>query len=165
MAKRRRMSTRRASTTRRRPAARRRSYKRIRTAVYKRNPGVVGILTRGVKDAAVAVAGKTVARFVGQKLPAFVPGQTGQVLNSAIVAAAIGMLGSRFVGADMARLMVQGALQAPIETALQPVLSGIGLASYPMRPRLAAYSLPALAGYPTTPTPNLASYPNMMAAY
>lgn len=170
MAKRRRSVTRRATATRRRrPAtARRRSYKRIRGAVYKRNPGVVNVLVRGVKDAAVAVAGKTVGRFIGQKLPAFIPGQAGQAVNAAIAAAAIGMLGSRFLGADMARVLVQGAMQAPIESALQPVLSSIGLASYPMRPRLAAYTAPALAGYANVPTPHLSSYPNaatMAAAY
>lgn len=170
MAKRRRSTARKSTAVRRR---RRRStgsikLSRIKGAVYRRNPGIVGTLTRGVKDAAVAVAGKTAARFIGSKLPAIMPGQTGQVLNSAISAAAIGMIAQRFLGADMARLMVQGAMQAPVESLLSPALASIGLSAY-SRGRLAAYSVPALAGYNAAPNAALASYPtaqpSMMAAY
>jgi len=171
------MAKRRRSTARKTTAARRRRRRstgsiklsRIKGAVYRRNPGIVGTLTRGVKDAAVAVAGKTAARFIGSKLPAIVPGQTGQVVNAAISAAAIGMIAQKFLGADMARLMVQGAMQAPVESLLSPALASIGLSSY-SRGRLSAYSVPMLAGYNGVPSPALASYPSaqpstMMAAY
>jgi len=104
-------------------------------------------------DAAVAVAGKTVARFIGSKLPAMVPGVPGQAINSALAAIAIGMVGSKVgLGGDRTRIAVQGALQAPIEAVLAPVLAKIGLTGYSAPRAIGAYSQPRLmAGYSAAP--------------
>jgi hypothetical protein len=118
-----------------------------------RNPGVVQTLTRGVQDAVVAVAGKTVARFIGSKLPALVPGVAGQAINSGLAAIAIGMVGSKVgLGGDLTRVAVQGALQAPIEQVVAPMLAQIGLSSYSAPRAIASYSQPRLvAGYSAAP--------------
>lgn len=157
---RRRRSTKRRAVARRRPVRRRRSAKRrvarrtvtVGGRVY-RNPGIVQTLTRGVMDAAVAVAGKTVARFIGSKLPAMVPGVAGQAINSGLAAVAIGLIGSKVgLGGDRTRIAVQGALQAPIEAVLAPVLAKIGLTGYSAPRAIGAYSQPRLmAGYSAAP--------------
>lgn len=146
--RRRRAVTRRRTTTARR--RRRRStgtlrFTRVRGSVYKRNPPVVAMLTRGVMDAALAVVGKTGARFIGAKLPAIVPGQAGQIVNAALSALVLGFLTNKALGGDKARMIVAGALQAPIETALAPALAGIGLSSY--RGIRAYPSMPSLSSY------------------
>ena len=167
MARRRRRSTRRrAVARRRRPAVRRRRRvtRRARTVtvggrVY-RNPGMVQMLTRGVGDAVVAVAGKTAARFIGSKLPRFVappatPGafDAGGAINAAIAALGIGFIGSKVgLGGDRVRIAVQGALQAPIEAVVNPLLTKAGLTGYSAPRAIGAYSQPRLmAGYSAAP--------------
>lgn len=165
----RRRKRRRAAVRRRRPStARRRRSTRRRTGARRfvmvggrvyRNPGVVQTLTRGVMDAAVAVAGKTAARFIGSKLPAIAPGTMGQALNSGIAAVVIGLVGSKVgLGGDRVRIAVQGALQAPIEAALAPVFSSLGLSSYSPPMGIRGYSRPMLAGYsaPASPARSMA---------
>ncbi len=164
---RRRRSTKRRAVARRRPVRRRRSAKRrvarrtvtVGGRVY-RNPGVVQTLTRGVGDAVVAVAGKTVARFIGSKLPRFIappatPGafDAGGAINAAIAALAIGMVGSKVgLGSDRVRIAVQGALQAPIEAVVNPMLAKVGLTGYSAPRAVGAYSQPRLmAGYSAAP--------------
>lgn len=109
--------------------------------------GIVNTLVRGAVDATIAVAGKSVARFAAAKLPNFLGGNTGMVVNQAIVAAVLGAVSGRFLGGDRARVLVQGALQAPIEAAIAPVLASVGLSSY-VQPRIASYVQPgALSAY------------------
>lgn len=114
------------------------------------------MLTQGIMDAAIAVAGKKAAQVVGSKIPSVMPGATGQAVNQALTALVIGFVAQRVPGlrGDRARLLVQGALQAPIETLLNPVFSSLGLGSYvgvgsyPAVRRLGAYSPTGVGAYP-----------------
>lgn len=167
MARKRRKSTtrrRRSTAVRRRSSVRRRRragstirLRRVRGAVYARNPGILNMLTRGVMDAAVVVGGKAVSGFVGSKIPQFVPGTMGAVLNRVISAVIVGFAASKVLSADRARLAVAGALAAPIESAIKganiPFISEglsddddyyeVDMSGYPT---MSGY--PALSGYP-----------------
>lgn len=102
-----------ARRKRRAPArrARRRSTRR-------RNPALMSQLRTGLKDAAAIVVGKAGARII----PTLIPGvpRTGPVglLVQAASAVGLGYLADRFVGRDLGRQILAGALSAPIETAV-----------------------------------------------
>jgi len=102
-------------------------------------------------DAAVVVGGKAVSGFVGSKIPQFVPGTLGSVLNRVISAVAVGFAASRFLSADRARLAVAGALAAPIESAIKaaniPLLSE-GLSDDEDYYEVDMSGYPGVAGYP-----------------
>ena len=163
MARKRRKSTtrRRRVTARRRPTTRRRRrssstirFRRVRGAVYARNPGIVNMLTRGVMDAAVVVGGKAVSGFVGSKIPQFVPGTMGAVLNRVIAAIVTGFAASKVLSADRARLAVAGALAAPIESAIKG--ANIPLISEGLSDDEEGYYEVDMSGYP-----GIAGYPGM----
>lgn len=173
MAKRRRR-TRRAPAARRRRSPRRRRrggsirLTRVRGAVYRRNPAIIPMLTRGVMDAAVVVGGKAVSGFIGSKIPQLVPGTLGSVLNRVISAVVVGFAASKVLSADRARLAVAGALASPIESAIKganiPFISeglsdddeyyevdmsgypAVGMAGYPSLAAASAMPIPELAG-------------------
>jgi hypothetical protein len=123
----------------------------VRGAVYARNPGIVNMLTRGVMDAAVVVGGKAVSGFVGSKIPQFVPGTLGAVVNRVISAVVVGFAASKVLSADRARLAVAGALAAPIESAIKaaniPLLSE-GLSDDDDYYEVDMSGYPGVAGYP-----------------
>jgi len=160
MARKRRRSPvrRRRPTARRRPASRRRRrssgtirFRRVRGAVYARNPNIVNMLTRGVMDAAVVVGGKAVSGFIGSKIPQFVPGTLGTMLNRVISAVVVGFAASKVLSADRARLAVAGALASPIESAIKaaniPLLSE-GLSDDEDYYEVDMSGYPGVAGYP-----------------
>lgn len=152
------VAARRRSTRRRRSPAR---FKRIRRAVYSRNPGIVNMLTRGVMDAATVVGGKAVSGFIGSKIPQFVPGTMGAVLNRVIAAVVTGFAASKIMSADRARLAVAGALAAPIESAIKgagvPLLSE-GLSDDDDYYEVDMSGYPGIAGYP-----GMSGYPAVAA--
>lgn len=160
MARKRRKSTtrRRRSTVRRRSSVRRRRraggsirFRRVRGAVYARNPGIIPMLTRGVMDAATVVGGKAVSGFIGSKIPQFVPGTMGAVLNRVLSAIVVGFAASKVLSADRARLAVAGALAAPIESAIKganiPFISE-GLSDDDDYYEVDMSGYPTLSGYP-----------------
>jgi hypothetical protein len=73
------------------------------------------MLIQGVKDAGVVTAGKATANIIGRLIPMPVQGTVGRVISATIGAAAVGFAAQKFLGRDMARFAVAGALQAPIE--------------------------------------------------
>lgn len=146
----------RRATARRRSSRRRRRsgtirFRRVRGAVYSRNPKILSMLTRGVMDAATVVGGKAVAGFIGSKIPQLVPGTLGGVVNKVLSAVAVGFAASQFLSADRARLAVAGALAAPIESAIKaanvPLLSE-GLSDDEDYYEVDMQGYPALQGYP-----------------
>jgi hypothetical protein len=77
--------------------------------------GIVPMLVQGVKDAAVITGGKAAANVVSRLIPMPVQGITGRVLSTSIAAVGVGFAANKFLGRDMARFAIAGALQAPIE--------------------------------------------------
>jgi hypothetical protein len=73
------------------------------------------MLVQGVKDAAVITAGKATANVIGRLIPVPGTGMLPRVGAQAAAAVAVGFAANRFLGRDMARFAVAGALQAPIE--------------------------------------------------
>jgi hypothetical protein len=149
MARRKRKSARKATRRRRRPVARkatvrrrvrrtrrkgvRRSitFRRVRGAVYARNPGgfsvkgAIATLKQGAKDAAAVVAGEAVVNFVGRKIADKIPGEPSTAKTLAMRAAlaiGVGIAARRFAGSDVARFAVAGALSSPIKTLLRSVI-------------------------------------------
>jgi hypothetical protein len=88
-----------------------------RRSTRRRNPGVVGQLRTGIKDAAGVVVGKAGARI----LPTLVPGipKTGPMglAVQAAAALALGFVADQVASRDTARMVLAGALSAPLETA------------------------------------------------
>lgn len=155
-----------AVARRRRPARRRRSsgtirFRRVRGAVYSRNPKIIAMLTRGLMDGVTVVAGKAVAGFIGSKIPPFVPGALGGVVNKVLSAVAVGFAASQFLSADRARLVVAGALAAPIESAIKqaniPLLSE-GLSDDEDYYEVDMSGYPGVSGYP-----GMSGYPSIAA--
>jgi hypothetical protein len=73
------------------------------------------LLVQGVKDAAVITGGKAAANVISRLIPMPVQGMTGRVLSTSIAAVGVGFAARKFLGRDMARFAIAGALQAPIE--------------------------------------------------
>ena len=156
MAKRRRSATRRRVTARRRrsPVARKRYSRRRRRVTARRtvtvggrvyrNPGIPQMLIRGVVDAAFAVTGETAARFIAGKIPPLVPGVAGTYVNTGLSAIVVGLIAGYVpgIGADRQRILVQGAMQAPVRAMVGPVLAQVGLSSYSQPRSLGLYSQP-----------------------
>jgi hypothetical protein len=119
--------------------------------VYARNPNILSMVTRGVIDAVHIVGGKAVAGFIGTKIPQLIPGTLGGVVNKLVSAVVVGFAASKFLSADRARLVVAGALAAPIESAIKganiPLLSE-GLSDDEDYYEVDMGSYPALSGYP-----------------
>lgn len=132
----------------------------------RRNPagfsarGLMGTVVTGVKDAALGVAGMGVTRVVRSKLGFEAGSAMGSVVEL-VGGIALGMLGQRFLGADGARAVTQGAFMGPViamvKKANVPLLADalgddMGLygpgSSYGY---LYGYPAPGLAGYPTAP--------------
>jgi hypothetical protein len=76
---------------------------------------MVPMLIQGVKDAAVITAGKATANVIGRLIPVPGTGMLPRVGAQAAAALAVGFAANKFLGRDMARFAVAGALQAPIE--------------------------------------------------
>lgn len=125
---------RRSSTTRRRSRGRRRGtstirFRRVRGAIYKRNPPLLRQAMQGVKDAVAVVGGKAATRMVANLIPLDKTGVMGLAVQGA-AALGVGMLAARFLNRDIARFVTAGGLAAPVETALAsvpvigPALSG-----------------------------------------
>lgn len=154
---------------RRRATTRRRTSRRRRTV--RRNPslgGAVRLVTRGVRDAGVMVAGEMASNIIAGYIPAILKDQsgaesnTGVALRKVISAAVVGFAAQTFVrNADIARMAVAGALASPLKGFIRPMLpdSGIiskaSLSAYPMRagvlsayPQMPVLAAPRLSGYP-----------------
>ncbi len=148
---------------------RRRSGGRTRTVKrrsYRRNPGIVNTIMRGLVDAGLVTGGKVVtnlgARAIPASLTAMLPGMAGDVVKGLGVATIVAIAAGKVLGGDKARMVSAGAYQAVLESVLRtvnvPMVSTAlgeydimannynGLGSYP-RPVAA---LPAGVGsYPT----------------
>jgi hypothetical protein len=98
-----------------RRSVRRRGRRRSGGGLSRGVSGVVPMLIQGVKDAGVVTAGKATANIVGRLIPMPIQGTVGRVLSATIGAAAVGFAAQKFLGRDLARFAVAGALQAPIE--------------------------------------------------
>lgn len=165
--RRRRRSTRRnpgvlANPRRRRRSTRRRSTTRRRRVTVRRNPslgGIVKVVTRGVKDAGVMVAGEMASNIIAGQIPTLFKDDPEMDSNvkKVIAAAGVGVLAQMiFKGGDIARIAVAGALSAPIRDVVRKQLPTTGilsgaLSSYPFTsfaPMAAYPMLPRLQGYP-----------------
>lgn len=89
-------------------------------------PKIVGRVIQAGQDAALIVGGKAASSFVARMIPI---GETPPMRLAAnvIAAAAVGMAAGFLLSADMSRLVMAGALVAPIESFIRsaniPVLS------------------------------------------
>jgi hypothetical protein len=146
----------------------------------RRNPpatsisGVTGIVIQGVQDAMVLTTGKAVSNIIAGYIPAFfttkdangvaVETTMGKTARKLIAATAVGVI-ARVVfkaGNDTARFAVAGALAAPLEEFIRPLIAGVpvigtALSSYPLAGtrRIAAYAPPRrpVAAYQSLPAP------------
>lgn len=157
-----------ATTTRRRRTTAKRAAPRRR--VYRRNAkklDVLGMLKDGVMDAAGIIAGEVGARTLPTLLKLPKQGAVGLGVQ-ALSAVALGYGADRFVNKDVGRMVLAGALAAPMKTFivsknvpfLAPALSpaaqsaelgayaGWGLSGYNLVPRLPQPAQAAgVAGY------------------
>lgn len=159
----RRRTTKKRTTTRRKPVARkrttrrrttrrrspRRGARRVRRRTYARNPrftvrGVFRQLQQGAIDASGVVVGKAATRMVAQMIP-FGGQGIAALAKQGLSAVVVGMVASRFMGAQFGRFVLAGGLAAPVETFLQglpvigPAISGgaalgeyLGVAALPI---------------------------------
>ncbi len=134
---------------RKRSTAKRSTTKRRRT--YRRNPGGSKALTKRISAAAVgagmATGGKMAVNSLANLLPASVS-PVMQLVAKVVAAIGVGVVADKVVGRAHADLVMIGALQAPLESAITqyapPALSS-GLNAYP---QLQSYtSRRQLAGY------------------
>ena len=72
------------------------------------------LLMNGVIDAGEVVVGKAVARIVPQSLGIPTAGPMG-LLTQAVTAIVVGWLGNAFVSSNAGKMMLAGALAAPVE--------------------------------------------------
>lgn len=117
---------------RRTSAARRRrrsggniSLRRVRGAVYRRNPPLVKQLVQGAKDSVAVLGGGAATRFIAQFVPINQAGFVGAAvqLGAALVA---GMAARQFLSADTARMVVAGGMQVPIKSLITSVVPQAG---------------------------------------
>lgn len=137
----------------RRRTTRRRTYRRNQPVRLK---GIQKQLTDGAVGAFQVVAGKATARILTQQLGLSTEGATG-IATQAGVALLAGMLAHKLFGANAGKMILAGALTAPIESMVVnagvPVLSD-ALSAYP---QLAAYP----GAIPTYPgSVQLEAYPD-----
>ncbi len=85
------------------------------------NPGVVGMVVQGAKDAGAIVGGKVAANVVARAIPLADTGAMG-VVKRVGAAAVVGYAAQKFLSRDVARLMLAGGLTAVIENAARAVL-------------------------------------------
>ncbi|MCP4902922.1 MAG: hypothetical protein GY906_38660 [bacterium] len=161
------MPTRRRKTARRNPVRRKKTTRRrrpvrratARRRTYRRNPAfrmpaIVPTLMTGVRDAGSVVLGKGLSNIIAGFIP-INGGMAIQVAKQAGSALAVAVVAQQFLGKDIARFMVAGALAAPIEGFIKgagiPFVSD-ALGSYPVAtagmgayPQMGAY--PMLNGY------------------
>ncbi len=133
------VSARKSSVGQRRRSPRRKSAKSrtMTLSVGKRgfgvrsNPGVVGMVVQGAKDAGAIVGGKVAANVVARAIPLADTGAMG-IVKRVGAAALVGFAANKFLSRDTARLMLAGGLTAVIESAARAVLPAnivaIGLA-------------------------------------
>lgn len=137
--------------------------KRKRT--YRRNQprqlrGIVRQLTEGAVGAFQVLSGKALARVVPEMVGMPKEGPTGLAIQGAVAIFA-GMMARQFFGAEAGKMVLAGALTAPVETLIVaaniPVISP-ALSAYPMLSAYPEYDgsygvLPpaatALSAYPT----------------
>lgn len=95
------------------------------------NPGVVGMVMQGAKDAGAIVGGKVAANVVARAIPLADAGAMG-VVKRVGAAVLVGYAANKFLSRETARLMLAGGLTAVIESAARAVLPAnivaIGLA-------------------------------------
>ena len=119
-----------ARKRRRAPRRRRRTYRRNQPRQLR---GITNQLMQGGIDALQVLAGKAAARTVPQMLGFGLENATG-VAMQAVVAIVVGMVGKQFFGAGPGRMMLAGALTAPVESLVVaaniPILSP-ALSAYP----------------------------------
>ena len=119
-----------ARKRRRAPRRRRRTYRRNQPRQIR---GIARQLTQGATDALQVLAGKAVARTLPQMLGMGIENATGIAIQAA-VAIGVGMVGRQFFGAAAGKMMLAGALTAPVETLIVaaniPILSP-ALSAYP----------------------------------
>lgn len=104
-------------------------FTRVKGAIYRKNPfggRIVTQLVEGAKGAGAVVIGKAAGRTIANMLPLpkdTVVGSIGAQLASALL---LGMVGRRFLPANIANYVFVGALTAPVETGLKmiPGVSG-----------------------------------------
>ena len=121
--------------------------------------GITQDVTTGAVDAVQVLAGKAAARIIPEQLGIPKEGTTG-IAAQAAVAVAVGIFGRQLFGADVAKMMMAGALTAPVESIIVqadvPVL-GPALSAYPqfrayVQPgagdRLPSNRIPALSAWP-----------------
>lgn len=163
VAARRRSTARRKTTRRRRRSTGSITLRRVKGAVYKRNPGIVNTLMQGVKDAAFVFAGRTAAGMVAAKLPNVVGGNVGLMVNKGVTGVLLGLVTRKALGNDAARFVVAGAFGSIVEDVARQVLPAGLLSSYPMG-RMASY--PRIAAYPrvAAPVAALSGYNSMANA-
>jgi hypothetical protein len=106
-------------------------------------------------DAVQVLAGKAAARIIPEQFGIPKEGTTG-IAAQAAVAVAVGIFGRQLFGADVAKMMMAGALTAPVESIIVqadvPVLSP-ALSAYPQfrayaQPPDATNRIPALSAWP-----------------
>lgn len=157
VARRRSTPARRKTTRRRRRSTGSITLRRVKGAVYKRNPGIVNTLMQGAKDAAFVFAGRTAAGMVAARLPNLVGGNVGLMVNKGVTGVLLGLVARRALGNDAARFVVAGAFGSIVEDVARQVLPAGMVSSYPRvasYPRMAAYprvaaSVASLSGYNT----------------
>lgn len=153
-------------------ARRRRTSGRKRRRSYRRNPPRLNImkqLTEGAVGAFQVLSGKAVARIVPQTVGLPTDGAAG-LATQAGVAVVLGMLANRMLGREAGKMILVGALTAPVESFIVganiPLLSP-ALSAYPsyqvLRPGagngVAAYN--RLSAYPgASADVELAGYDN-----
>jgi len=100
----------------------------VRRRSYRRNPGILSSITRGVMDALSVTGGKVLTNLGTRNLPALpLPGMAGDVVKGLAVATAVAMAASKFLGGDRARFVAAGAYSAVAEGVIRalniPVVS------------------------------------------
>jgi hypothetical protein len=113
-------------TSRRRRSTGTITLRRVRGAVYRKNPGfsVRGIgtqLIEGAKGAGAVVVGKAAGRLIANLLPFPKTTMIGNVGAQIVSALVLGVVGKRFLPGRIGEYVFIGALTAPVETVLKGV--------------------------------------------
>ena len=133
----------------------------------RRNPDIIAALMAGVQDAGTILAGEMAANVVAYYIPPLLtaPGadgatkvetSLGTTLRKVIAAAVVGFAAQQFVGADIARAAVAGALLAPLRGTVTPLLPKTGPIAAALSDYVQAYPRRLLSSYP-----QLSAYPQL----
>lgn len=144
---------------------RRSAPRRRRRRAPRRNPrgfkiptmrGVFAQIQTGVVDAAEVVIGKAAARAIPTAINLPKEGPMGLLIQAG-TAIVVGMLGVQFISKNAGKMMLAGALAAPVESLIaglnipfiSPALAPVGMGLYPQ-----LYSYPQVgAGAAAEPVP------------